>query len=218
MQALGVVRDDQLPVGLDVVGHAVRASQLVHAPRPELVGERADLILEGRRAGREVRKDMTVPHVHLHRAQRDVVLAEAWRAVHVRRGDEPAVQAVRPRVIRTLDALGEMALGLRAQPGAPMPAHVVEAAEPAAGVPRDDHAFAGDVAQHVVARGRQVLDARDTDPHVAEKPRLLAREVRAVGVVLGRQRLTNVAHAVNARSMRSRVIAMSASVCASDTW
>ena len=161
---------------------------------------------------------MAVPHVHVHRAERDVVLAEARRAVHVRRGDEPAVEAVRPRVIRTLDALGEMALGLGAQPGAAMPAHVVEAAEPAAAVARDDDAFAGDVAQHVVARRGQVLDARDTHPHVAEEPRLLAREVRAVGVVRRRQRLTNVAHAVSARSMRSRVIAMSASVCASDRW
>ena len=117
-----------------------------------------------RRRCRQRREHVAVPDVDVDGAERDVVLAESRRAVHVRRRDEAAVEAVGPGVIRALDALGEVALRLGAQPGAAMPAHVVEPAEPAAAVARDDDAFAGDLAQHVVAWRRQVLDACDTRP------------------------------------------------------
>jgi hypothetical protein len=57
-------------------------------------------------------EDVAVPHLAASAMQWKVVLAEVRR--HVRRGEQPSFQAVRPVVIRALDTIGKVPLALLA--------------------------------------------------------------------------------------------------------
>src|SRR5690606_6589185 len=107
---------------------------------------------------------------------------EIRHVVHVRRFDEPPRQVIRPAVIGTTDPPLQASRALRTEPAAAMGADVEERAKRTGLIARQDEALAGDLAQHVRARRRQLLDARGRHPHPAEDARLLLREERAIGV------------------------------------
>ena len=67
---------------------------------------------------------MSVPFVRINRQQRILGLVEVRNVLHVRRADQPPIEIVRPRVIRTLNALDEAAFGLLAEARAAVAAHV----------------------------------------------------------------------------------------------
>ena len=114
MQALVVVLDDDLPVGLDLVDDAPADAQLVQAvaleavivsmPSPQLVEERSRGVAE---------VDEQEPAVGLDgdRVEREVAALEALVLVDVGRADEPAVEVERPGVVRALEGLADVAAG-----------------------------------------------------------------------------------------------------------
>ena len=67
-------------------------------------------------------EDVSVPDLAAGAMERIVVLAELRR--HVRRGEQPSIEVVRPRVVRTLNAIDEVTVGLLAQSRAAVTAHV----------------------------------------------------------------------------------------------
>ena len=82
-------------------------------------------------------------------------------------------------MIAALEGAG-LALGRRAELGAPMAAHVQEGAEDASLVPDHEHALVADAHGPIAARGVELVGAPHTDPEAAEQPLLLARPDRRV--------------------------------------
>ena len=195
MQALVVVLDDQLPVRAHVVDDAVAEAEILHAPRAEPGGKRAELRLERRGLRIEIDEDVPVPQRGADPVQRVVGLAEVRHFVHVRRADQAAVEVVGPGVIRALDAAGERAVRLGAQLRAAVPADVVERVDGgrAAG---DDDPLAEQLADEEVSRVPDLLGAPGAHPHAREQPLHLAVEARPVDVVARRQRARVLRHDV----------------------
>ena len=113
---------------------------------------------------------------------------EAVDLVHLRRGQQPAVEAVGPRVIRALDAALERAARLDAQARAAMAADVVMRANRAVRAAHDQHARAGDVAANEGAGVIQLIGAARGQPHPREHAIHLERKPRGIGVGARRQR------------------------------
>src|SRR5438094_3120675 len=123
---------------------------------------------------------MAVPDVASRSVQRILVLPEIGR--HVRRGKKPSAEIVRPRVIRTLNPIREMAVGLIADARAAMTADVEQRVHLSRSVAHDDDAFAGERAREVVARVRNLIGAPGADPAIEiETFELTAIEIR-VGI------------------------------------
>jgi len=122
---------------------------------------------------------MSVPDLAARAVQRVLVLAEAGR--HMRRRQQAALQIVGPVVIRALDAIDEVALGLLAEPRAAMAADVEERVHGARPVSRDDDAFVAERAREVVAGARNLIGAAGADP----APEVEARELGAIEVRVG---------------------------------
>ncbi len=144
--------------------------------------------------------DEQEPRVRLDgdRVQRVVVPVERLVLVHVGRPDEPPVEVVGPRVIRALEGLVDVPA--RAQPGLveqlrpSMGADVVEAAELAVPIARDDHGLAGHVANEEVARVRDLLRPADADPVAPPDALALVRVDRLGRVVESRTRVGRGRH------------------------
>src|SRR5207253_6975034 len=128
METLVVVLDDQLPVGGDVIDDAMAAPEGAHFPGCEAIGKIAELGSKRRRIRGQVEKDVAIPGVSGDAVQRIVLETESGDIVHVRRADQPAVEIVGPRVVRTLDAARERPFRTGAEPCAAMAADVVERA------------------------------------------------------------------------------------------
>ena len=121
--------------------------------------------------------------------QRIVVLPEVRDLLHVRRADQPPVEIVGPRVIRTLDAAGERPLELGAQPGAAMTADVVERVDAPGRRARDDDALAEELADEELARADRPARSRPAQTHIRpNRPPSPRLKYAAIDVVRGRQR------------------------------
>ena len=67
-----------------------------------------ELSTERFRAFAEIQEDMTIPFIDVHGMKGIVRLAEVRHFVHVRRTNQSAVEIVRPRVVRTLQASAQL--------------------------------------------------------------------------------------------------------------
>ena len=185
MQTLVVVLDDDLPVGLDLedgdladpqVGQSEpgQLQRLVH-----LVGEVLD---EGTRllAG-EVDEDEPFPDVDVDRPQRGRRAVDLVLLDH-RGGHERPVEGVAPGVVRTAKVGAYLALLVVADPGATVPADVVEGADLFVLAAHDQDALVGDLHAHPGARPGHPFSASDVDPVAVEHP-LLVEGVGLLGVV-----------------------------------
>ena len=125
VQALGVVLDDQLPVGGDVVDDPVPHAEFLHAPGEKPRRQVGELLTQGRGKFAEVQEDVAVPEVGRHGLQWVIVLAEVRQIVHLGRGGQPTVEVVCPGVIRAANQAVEAALRGLAEASAPVAADVV---------------------------------------------------------------------------------------------
>jgi hypothetical protein len=128
--------------------------------------------------------------------QRVVRLLEVRHLVHVRRADQPAVEIVGPRVIRALDAAGELPGGLVADARAAVAADVVEGADLAGGVARDDDVVAVQLADEVLAGALRLFRSAGVEPHRPEESIELRLQQRRLRVVARRQRPRSLGHHV----------------------
>ena len=199
VQALVVVLDHDLPVGLHLVHEAHADAQLVHLEALER-GDRLGAVGE-RRHERALRA--AGRHVHEHEpgvvVDRDVVQrvvgpVEVLVFLHVGRADQLSVQVERPRVVRADERLAHAlgALDVVEELRAAVAADVVEGAQLAGVVAHDEDRLARDVAHDVVAGVRDLLGAPDADP--LAPPDLLALVLpdlgaRVVGAAERRTRL-----------------------------
>src|SRR5688500_11771302 len=118
-----------------------------------------------------------------------VALVEALDLLHVRRAGQPAVEPIRPGVIRTLDRLREAPTRRLAQPRPAMPADVVERANGPGAITKHDDALAGDVGEHVRARFGDALLTRDANPFAREDAIAFVGEDVGRRIVAARERL-----------------------------
>ena len=162
---LGIV----LPVDLPVAGEPLRLAADGHHLRERPLLEDRGIPAEvgreftGRLGQRD--EDESSPFGHVRCVQHVVVEAEIRRLDAYRRRDEPAVQVVRPRVVRTDDAtVGEASARDRAQRRAAMPAGVVKRLDRAVGRASDDQPLLADLGDEVVAGSRDLFGTTDRDP------------------------------------------------------
>jgi hypothetical protein len=144
--------------------------------------------------GRQGDEDVPVPDVRLHPVERVVFLPEVRHLLHVRRADQAAVQSVGPGVVRALNAAGELARGVGAQPGAAMAADVVERLHGAGRAARDDQALAEHLSNEELTRRLDLFEPPGANPVPREQPIHLDPEAGFVDVEHGRQRGRAVRH------------------------
>ena len=185
MQALVVVLQHDLPVGLHLHRGDVPDLQLGQAEPGQVHGV-VLLVLEvldqwPRLLAREVDEDEPLPDVGVHRPQGGRRPVDLLLLDH-RRGDQSPVQGVAPRVVRTADVAARVALLVVAQPGSPVPADVVEAADLVVLPAHDQQALATELDPHPRPRSLEAFRSSDVDPVAVEDP-LLVEAVRLLRVV-----------------------------------
>src|SRR3954469_25142601 len=116
--------------------------------------------------------------------------------VHVRRAQQLAVEIVGPRVVRALNAPAELPGLLLAKSRAAMAAGVVERADRAFGIARDDDVVAVDLADEILTGLSRFFRSSNVKPHRPEQAIELAVEQRRVGVVTRRERARALRHDV----------------------
>src|SRR5258708_12270349 len=126
VQALVVILQDQLPVGPYFVVDSPDRPQLRQVVAREPVHQRRERLGQRLRVAREVHKQEPLPLGQRHAVQRVFLLVEARHLIHVWRADETAVERVGPRVIGTLNGLGEPALPPPPPPPPPPPTPIIE--------------------------------------------------------------------------------------------
>ena len=175
MQALGVILEDELPIGRDVVVDPARRLEAREVEAAEPADQRREGARERLRLAREIEKDESLPRLERHPVQRVVAFLEPSDLAHVRRADQLAVDGVGPGVVGALDRFGETPLGLLTQPRAAVAAHVVEGTRRAVPAPDHYHAFARDRAEHIVAGLGDLGGPARADPAAREDALLLFR-------------------------------------------
>ena len=108
-------------------------------------------------------------------------------------------------MIAALEGAG-LALGRRAELGAPMAAHVQEGLEDGSLVPDHEHALVADAHGPIAARGVELVGAPHTDPEAAEQPLLLARPDRRVVIEPPGQRPGEVGGGAHAASTAGKTM------------
>ena len=154
VQALGVVLDDRLPVGGDVVADAGGPAQRAEPVAGEPLRQRADVLPERRRLARDVDEHEPVQDRAADRGQAEAARLEALDLPGVRGVAQRAVEAVGPRVVGALQA-PHAALGLVEQAGAAVAADVVERARRAVLARDHQHALAAELARRGTRRARR---------------------------------------------------------------
>ena len=101
------------------------------------------LAVEWKRPRRKIDEDVPVPLSDGDGIQRIVGFAKALHFFHVRRIGQRAVEFISPCVILALNAAGKLAFFLLAEHGAAMAADIVERADVALFIARNDHAGIG---------------------------------------------------------------------------
>ena len=187
--ALHEVLDDELPVGLHVVGDAPADVELVDLPALDDVavteppGDRAgDRVLERRRLVGQADPDVAEPLPQVDRDQPVLRAVDVLHLREVRRRDERPVEGVGPGVVPALQLALAGARLLHADAGAAVPADVEERAQLPVTAADDQHVLPADVDGLERAGGRHVGGARGGEPVRLEDLRLLLLEDRRVGV------------------------------------
>jgi hypothetical protein len=176
----------------------VRETQILHPPWREALRQLAELRRQRLRRVTKVDEDVAVPRLAGDRSQGVIGSLEAVDLVHLRRGQQPAVESVGPRMIGTLDAALEGSAALHAQPRAAMTAHVVKRANRAVRAAHQQHARAGDLAARECAAARQLIGSTRGQPHPRKDALHLPREPRDIRVRVRRQRRANGARGCGA--------------------
>src|ERR1700682_910079 len=202
VQALVIVLNNELPVGLHFVNDPPVQTQIAHTPWREFLWQFRELLFQRLRVPAQMQEDVAIPDAGAYRVQRIVLASEAW-LVHVRRAEEPAIEIVGPAMIGALDASREIPLARRADARAAVPADVVERPQDDRAIAHDDDAFAGKFAQEIIARVGDALGPAGAEPAMeVEAPHLPAKNCR-VGVVTRRKGLRTVAgHGSSSRPRR----------------
>src|SRR5260370_34910243 len=97
VEALRIVLDDQLPVGLQVIDTSFDHLQLFHAPRTEFLIEASQMLREWNWQGGKIDEDVAIPNGRGHRIQRIIRLAVALNLLQLRRVGQRAVHRDSPR-------------------------------------------------------------------------------------------------------------------------
>jgi len=142
----------------------------------------------GRKRGRiraKVDEDVSVPDVDINGIEGKVFAAEI--IVGVRRADQAAIKAIGPPVIAALQALGEMALGLRTDAVLDMPTDIEKCPQRVAPVTCDDDAFTRNLAKKVVPWHRDSICPPPADPVIAKEAFYFFTVEIGIGVVAGGQ-------------------------------
>src|SRR5947207_6186368 len=100
-------------------------------------GQRREPFLQWSGRLSEIHKDESFPEFQVYRMQRILGLIKTGDFIHVRRTDQPSVEPVGPRVVRTLNG-EQMSVSFFAKAGATVATHVIEAADLFALVPNND--------------------------------------------------------------------------------
>src|SRR5207249_4571834 len=141
-----------------------------HAPQREPLRQIGQLLAQRRRgrvrskARAQIDEDVAIPHLAAGAMQRIFFLSELRR--HVRRAEQTAGEVVVPRVVRTLDAIDEVALRISTDSRAAMTADVEQRVNAAVLAARDDEAFGRNRTREVVARIRNLVGAPGADPAI----------------------------------------------------
>src|SRR3984957_8144786 len=167
VQALIVVRDDQLPIGLHIVDILFECAQIAHPPGTEFLRKICQLRRKRFRLRCQIQEDVSVPHFSVHCMQRVVLSAKAG-FVHVQSTEEFSIQSISPAVIRALNATRECPALFRTDAGSTVPTNVVESMNPTAILAGNNEAFACDLAQKIVAGVGDLFSAPAAEPHLAE--------------------------------------------------
>src|SRR5262249_55966984 len=171
VEALVVVLDEDLPVGVQLGHGLARGLQLAHLPGLVLQGQ-VTLVLErlaNTLAGlAEVDEGESLPDVDLDGPQRERRAVELV-LVDERRPDQVAVVRVRPGVVRALDRPLRVPVRLGiADARAAVTAHVVEAAQLAVLAADEEDALPHDVDGEEIPRLRRLVGATGVEPLAEE--------------------------------------------------
>ena len=187
--ALHEVLDDELPVGLHVVGDAPADLELVDLPALDDVvvteppGDRAgDGVLERRRLVGQAHPDVAQPLPQVDGDQPVLRAVDVLHLREVRRGHERAVEGVGPGVVPALELALAGSRLLHAHAGAAVPADVQERAQLPVAATDDQHVLPAHVDGAERAGTVEVGRPRSGEPVRLEDPRLLLLEDRRVGV------------------------------------
>src|SRR5579862_2439105 len=137
--------------------------------------------------GRKADEDVSVPNVDRDPIEWIVLAAET--VMHMRSADEAPVESIGPPVVATLNSSGKMSLRVRAESGTAMPAHVEKRPQIIVAIPSNDHTLAGYLAQKIVSRRRDLIDAPGTNPGLAvEALEFIPEQIRVSVVARGKSR------------------------------
>src|SRR6185437_7403917 len=188
VQAVGIIIGDVLPVDrARPQRHPALRHELFQAVRLELMEVRRCHLAHARQSWREAHEHETHEDFLLERREAVPLRLQPLVSIALRHGEQPPVEAVRPRVIRTGDSTSTTALGPVEEPRGAVPAGVMEAADLAVFTANRDDALAQEVERMEVAAARHVVDVADDLPALAEDELPLQLEKLRVAVYPARQ-------------------------------
>jgi len=136
--ALGIILNDQLPIGGNVVFDLVGGLQAADFPGPESLLQRGEVGFEMVWIIGEIDEDRPQQRFAGGGLERIVIFLKALGFIHIGSADKPPVERVGPGVVGAGDVLAEFSLVARAEPGSAMPAEVEKGADLSSRIPDDD--------------------------------------------------------------------------------
>src|SRR5438874_8230726 len=109
VQALGIILDNELPVGPQMIDTPLHHLEFFHSPRTKFLIEPREVFGEGNWPVRKIDEDVAIPNRGSHSIPRIVGLAKALDFLHVRSGGRSAIEPGGPAVIAALDAPADSA-------------------------------------------------------------------------------------------------------------
>ncbi len=162
--ALEEVLGGDLPVAVELRLGALKEPQCVQvdARVGDALGDSVEEVLERPGVGIGVHEDQRAPGVDTQRDEAELLLVHAALLVPARGGDEAAVEAVRPRVVRALERLASP--GAFADDRPAVPADVQERAQLVLTIADEDDGHVGDGGSEERRRLRHVALVTDVLP------------------------------------------------------
>ena len=162
--------DDELPVGIEIIGLVMCDLQVGDAPGTQAIPVGCEAV--GDRLGRrgEIDKEKTLPFLDGRAFQGPVLAAEiVGSIVHTGSSHEPSTAIIGPAVIPTLDESAiKVSSGLGAQNRSPVAADVVVGLQLVVFGAHENQIFAGHLGEKEVSRIFQLLTSSGADPVARE--------------------------------------------------